>query len=146
MKSMFFLFASVLSLTTAHAKALTFTDVPRIISLIEISPEKIQEFISSRNPNFVVELKEGNSLPLQFLTKTRVFSALLDPNLTIQVDKTCYLRIVNKKCYMSEDLVKWEKAEKFLNGESTIRFYPSTNKPGFVLESNIVPFREEIEE
>jgi hypothetical protein len=139
MKKIIFLF--VLTLTTLHArpKVVTFNDTPRIVSAAELTFDKIQELIQSKNSDFTLELKEGTMLPLQFLVKNRIFSAMIDPNFTFKVDRTCYLRIANKKCYMSEDLVHWQKAEKFFDGKSTIQLTPSTNKPGFVLETNVVP-------
>lgn len=145
MKKVIFLFA--LALTTLHArsKVVTFNDTPRVVSAEELSFDKIQKFIQSKNSDFSVELKEGTTFPLQFLVKNRVFSAMIDPNLVFNVDKTCYLRVVNKKCYISEDLVQWQKAGKFLDGKSTVQLTQSTNKPGFVLQTDVVPFTDDEE-
>ena len=119
----------------------------RILSFDQLSFDSIQEFAHMKDSDFIVELKEGTAVPLQFLAKTRILSAMIDPNLVIKVDKTCYLRVINKKCYMSEDLVQWEKAGKFMDGQPVIRVIPSTNKPGLTIETSIVPYeRGELED
>lgn len=147
MKTIFLFLISALMFSTAHAaKTKTFNDTLRIVPWNELSIDKIQQFTHSKNSDFTVQLKEGTMVPLQFVTKNRTLSALIDPNLMIRVDKTCYLRIVDKKCYMSEDLVQWQTAGKFMEGETTFRFAPSTNKPGLVLEQEIVPYAESEEE
>jgi hypothetical protein len=146
MKKAFFLLACILAVSTAHAKVKVFNDVPQTVSWSELSVEKLQEFIYSKNSSFAVEVKEGTIIPLQFLTKTRIFSAIIDPNLVIRAEKPCYFRVADKKCYISEDLTHWEKAEKFLSGKSTLQLTSSPNKPGLTLETSIVPYQDEEEE
>lgn len=140
MKRALFLLTCVLTISTAQAKTKEFDNTPRMLPFDQLSFDNIQEFIYKKDSDFTIELREGTTVPLQCLAKTRVLSAMIDPNLVIKVDKTCYLRVVNKKCYMSEDLVQWEKAEKFMDGKSVLRFIPSTNKPGLTLEASIVPY------
>lgn len=139
-KTALFLTCAILSL---NAKVKTFDDQPPILASNELSLEQIQEFTHAENSSFTIAVKEGLTVPLQFLMKTTVFSALLDPNLTLSVDRTFYLRVVDKKCYLSQDLVNWEKASKFLNGSSAVRLVPSTNKPGLTLETEIVPYSDD---
>lgn len=139
MKKVIFLFALAITALHAGSKVVTFNDTPRIVSASELTVDKIQGLIQSKNSDVIVELTEGTAIPLQFLLKNRIFSAALDPNLMFKVDKTCYLRVVNKKCYMSEDLVNWQKAGKFLDGTPMVQLTPSTNKPGFVLQTDLVP-------
>jgi hypothetical protein len=147
MKKSLFLLTSVLAIAVTQAKAVTFSDTPGIISFSELSLEKMQEFIKSEDSGSIIEFKEGTSIPIQFLTKNRVCSVLLDPNLTLSVDKTCYLRIVNSKCYMSEDCINWKKARDFMTGEATaVQLNLSSNKPGIVLESNVRSAEEDIQE
>jgi hypothetical protein len=140
MKRAFFIFVSALNIATAHAKV--FDDRPRIMPLSELSFEKIQELIQSKNSDCTVEFKEGTTIPLQFLTRTRLFSALIDPNLMLKAEKTCYCRVVNKKCYMSEDLIHWEKIGKFLKGTSSIQIKPVA-KGGLILETTIAPHEDD---
>ena len=142
MKKACFLFVCFLSVATVHAKAKVFNDRPRIVPLSELSFEKIQELTRSTTSDYIVEFKEGTTVPLQFLTKTRLLSALIDPNLTLKVEKTCYFRVVDKKCYMSEDLTHWEKTSKFLEGKSTIQIKPSA-KGGLMLEATIAPCEDD---
>ncbi|MCX6989674.1 MAG: hypothetical protein NTX49_01200 [Chlamydiae bacterium] len=146
MKKPFFLFTSALIITCSLATATTFTDTPKIISFNEFSVEKIQEFINAKNSDFIIEIEKGDSFPLQFLTKTRVFSAMLDPNIKLKVEKTCYVRVVNNKCYMSEDLVNWEKAQRFMGGVATLQLSQSETNSGLVLETDIVPLKDAEEE
>lgn len=146
MKKTLFLFTCSLMAVAAHAKTITFDDSPRIISLHTLSFETIQELIHSKNSDSIIEFTEGAAIPLQFLMKNRVLSAMIDPNLMFKIEKTCYLRVVNKKCYMSEDLVHWEKAGRFMSGKQTMQIKPNTNKPGFTLETTIDPYQDEIEE
>src|SRR5690349_4645939 len=96
------IFLLVLALSTLHARqqVVIFNDSPPIVSAGELTYDKIQEPIQSKNTDYAIELKEGIALPLQFLLKNRMFSATLDPNLVFKVNKTCYLRVVNKKCYI----------------------------------------------
>ena len=147
MKKALFLLTCVLTISTAQAKTKELDDMPRILSFDQLSFNNIQEFIRMKDSDVIVELREGTTVPLQFLAKNRILSAMIDPNLVIKVDKTCYLRVVNKKCYMSEDLVQWEKAGRFMDGESVVRVVPSTNKPGLTIEASIVPYeRGELED
>lgn len=145
MKKTIALLVSALLVTTVQAKAVTFKDTPPIVSLSEMSLEKIQEFIGTKNPEFIIELTESAAIPVQFLAKNRIFSAMIDPNFTFKVDKTCYFRIVKKKFYMSEDLVNWKKADKFMKGIMIPAIYPNPNKPGLIVEGNIVPDSMDIE-
>jgi hypothetical protein len=146
MKKMFIFLVYALAASTAYAKVKTFDDVIQIVSWSELSVEKLQEFIYSKNSSFAVEVKEGTIIPLQFLTKTRIFSAIMDPNLVIRAEKTCYFRVADKKCYMSEDLTRWEKAERFLSGSPTLKLTSSPDKPGLTLETSIVPYQDEEKE
>jgi len=145
MKKTLFIFACTLAITVAHAKVKTFPDSPRIVPLSELSYEKIRELLHCQNSPFTVELKHGAVVPLQFLTRNRVFSAMLDPNLTFKIEKTCYLRVVNKQCYLSDDLVHWQKPGRFLDGEAAYELKPGINK-GFLLETTLVPSEDDQED
>lgn len=139
MKKALFLCVCTLITAAAHTAPVTFNDVTRIVSADELSVEKINALIHLKNWDFTLEFKEGANFPVKFLTKARCFSVALNPNLAFKVDKKCYLRVVKKKCYLSEDLVEWTKAEKFFNNQPN-------NKPtlmlkqddtGFVFETNV---------
>jgi hypothetical protein len=139
-KKIIFLFALALSSLHAGSKVVTLNDSPRIVSAADLSFEKIQELIQSKSSDIAIVFNEGAAFPLRFLVRNRVLSTMLDPNLTFKVEKTCYLRVIKKHCYMSEDLIHWQKASKFMEGnEVTINLTPSPDKPGFVLQAEIVP-------
>ncbi len=140
MKKALFLLTCILAISAAQARVKKFSDMPPIIPFDQLSLDNIQELIGMRDSGFIVELKKGTSVPIQFLTKTSIFSAVIDPDLVITVDKTCYLRVLNKKGYISEDLVQWKKGSKFMRGKSTSRLIPSTNKSGVTLETSVVPY------
>lgn len=138
MKKSLFLLACIFTSMLAHAKV--FEDTPAIISVNELSSERLQELIYSKSLGFIIELREGTTIPLQFLTKFSFFSMMLDPNLAFRIEKTCYFRVVNGKGYISEDLVNWKKIDQyFLKGKESILCKPSTNKPGYTLEVSVTP-------
>lgn len=142
MKRMLFLLMCNLIFTTAYPKV-KFFDPPRsITSLDDLNFEDIQKLIQSKKCDITIELREGAIVPLKFLMKNRNFSAMIDPNLVFRVEKTAYLRLMNKKCYMSEDLVHWEKAGKFTGGLPVFQLKPNATQPGLTLEANIVPYEE----
>lgn len=89
-------------------------EVTKIITLDGLSTEMIEELLSSNHPDIVIECKEGAFVPLQFLYNVHIASLKYSPDLTLKVEKSFYLRFINKKAYMSEDLVIWEKPSKFI--------------------------------
>ena len=143
MKKAFFFFLAALTISTAHAKVKVFEDKLPVIPWTQFSFEQVQELTHSHNSDMIVEFNEGTVIPFQFLTKTRLLSSRLDPNLSVQVDKTCYFRIVNKKCYISDDLVNWERPEKMLAGKPTRQLTPNANQSGFTLETSMAPYEKE---
>lgn len=143
MKKIFFLFACIWSFTALHAKPKVFNDHPRVLSVSELSMEKILELAQSKHWDCILHLKEGNMVPLQFLMKTSLLSARIDPNLSLKVEKTCYFRVANKKGYFSEDLVHWEKgSDYFFSGTPSHQLKPTANNSGLVLESSLVPYEK----
>jgi hypothetical protein len=139
-----FLFTAICMIAALHAKTISFNDQLKVVPLSHFTVTQLQEFILSHDSGFVLELQEGSSFPVQFLTKTPFISAMIDPNLTIKIEKTCYLRIAHKKLYMSEDLIHWEKANKMLDGRPSFQLSPSQNQ-GLVVESHLVPDQYEKE-
>lgn len=139
MKKAIFLCVCSLITGVAYTTPVIFRDVTRIVSADELSIEKINELINLKNWDFTLEFKEGTNFPIKFLTKARCFSAVLNPNLAFKVDKKCYLRVVNKKCYLSEDLVEWTKAGKFFNNQPnhTPTLTLNQDETGFVVEASV---------
>lgn len=116
--------------------------MPRILGLNELTADKIDDFIRAADENVVIECKEGSEVPLQYFMTNGLVSVHLDPNLTIKVEKTLYLRVANRKCYASFDLVNWDKASRVLdsgNVNVNVKVNPSTNKPGYTIETTISP-------
>ena len=93
--------------TTLTAKELP--EVKVIIPIIDVTIEKSEELFNGRCPDVAILCEEGTKLPVKFLGSYGLFSVKYVPNLTIQVDKTFYLRYVGNKVYVSDDLIHWSK-------------------------------------
>lgn len=127
--------------TTAYAKVKFFDPPHSITSLEDLNFEDIQRLVQSKKADITIELREGAVVPLKFLMKNRNFSAMINPNLVFRVEKTTYLRILKRKCYMSEDLVHWEKAGKFTGGLPVFHLL-KRDQAGLTLEADIVPYED----
>lgn len=149
MKKTLFLLTCALTITSAHAKTKIFSDMPRILGLNELTPDKIDEFVHAKDSDVVLECREGTEIPLRYFVTNGIFSLHLDPNLTVKVEKTIYLRVVGKKCYASYDLVNWDKASHVLDNNNVnvnVKVNPSKDKAGYTIETTISPREGEEEQ
>lgn len=114
MKKIFGLMLSALLLSsTLSSKEMT--EVTEVIALNELSSDLLEELLNGERPDLVIECKEGASLPIRFFHHLGFASVKCSPNLTVKLEKSCYLRIDGKKAYMSNDLATWEKASRFMH-------------------------------
>jgi hypothetical protein len=82
--------------------------IERVLLLTDVTPDIIKSLMEGRQPNLAIECQENMNIPIAFVFKTKVFSLEYNPDLTLKVQKPCYLRISNKRrCYFSEDLKNW---------------------------------------
>ena len=131
---------------TAHAKVKVLEDIPQTVAVQELSAEQIQQFIRAKNSDIAIAVSKGMEIPLKFFTKTPILSAFCNPNFVIRTEKDLYFRMLRKKCYISEDLVHWKRADSCLSGYPTQELLPSPDGKGFVLVSELVPETEEDDE
>lgn len=93
-----------------HAIEELSTEIKQVMLLTDLTSKISKELLEGRHPQVAVECKEGTHLPLKYLFNMGAFSIKLDPNLSLKVEKACYIRILsNKKGYVSFDLENWEK-------------------------------------
>jgi hypothetical protein len=97
MKSWILIGAIAASCLTANEQKLP--AVKTIIPLTELTPE---------STDIAVYCQEGTELPLKLFAKTKLFSLAWLPNLTIRVEKTCYVRWYHGELYGSFDLENWD--------------------------------------
>lgn len=111
-----FALALTLCFASAHAKEDKFAEVQKIITIEDLTPETTKEFCLGMHPDTVIEFKEGSSLPLNFLLKNEIVSLKVNPQIGINVETTCYVRVIGKKAYMSTDMETWERPNAFFSG------------------------------
>lgn len=88
--------------------------VKQVICLTELTPQITKELFKGIHPNVAFKCEEGIALPLKYLGNFGLFSINFSPNLSFKVEKTCYLRFIKKKTFLSFDLKQWEKASSFV--------------------------------
>ena len=131
--------ALMLAFSPVYAKVKTLPPPGNIIPFGEVDSQMIGEIIAGMHPDLVVECPKGTELPISFLHNTVFFSLLCSPNLLIKVEKTCYLRFIKKKVYMSENTTQWDKPSKFLEGRYAAGL-KIDKKPGLKVETNVTPY------
>ncbi len=98
-------------------------DVTQTILVTDLTPEISQQISVGVCPNIAIEYPEGIEIPFKFKGKVDFASVNLDPNLSIKLEKTCYLRFIKTHGYCTErvriyrscDLKTWRKAGHFKN-------------------------------
>ncbi len=139
--ALFFL-SSMLVFSPVFARTKTLPSPGHIVPITNVDTQLISELIAGMHPDLVVECTEGTELPISYLHKNTFFSALCSPNLSIKVDKTCYLRFVKKKVYMSDNLNQWDKPSKYLEGRYTAAMKTDKDS-GIIVETNVTPYSED---
>jgi hypothetical protein len=108
--------AWILCVGAVHAK----TELPAITSIfpgVGLDADKAKEFIEGKLPQVAIELQQGTNLPVHYFLKNKFLLLNYNPQLTISVQKNCYLRRFKHKIYLSEDLENWVSAKKFFSDD-----------------------------
>ena len=114
---------ALLFAATAYAKSDNYVkaaDLPPVTSIMPalgLESNAARYLTSGKLPDTALEFQAGSELPVRYLLRHNLLSLSYDPKLTIKVEKTCYLRFVGKKVYMSLDLVEWHKPKEFFDLE-----------------------------
>lgn len=128
-----------LFLSPVFAKEKNFPQPRRVVNLAQLDPELIEELLLGMHPDIAIECKEGSKFPVQFLHNYGLFSLKCTPNLSIKVERPCYLRFVKRKVYISEDLAKWEKPSKFFSGGYKAKV-KIDGESGLSVETKLIPY------
>lgn len=116
-------------------------ELERVITKSDLDAQLMSELIAGMHPTIALECKEGNAHPVQFLCKMGIFSAKWDPNLLLRVEKPFYLRFIRGKVYMSFDLVQWDKAKRFFQG-NFISHFQLDPQSTLQIEAELVPYSD----
>ncbi len=136
----------VLFLSTIEAKEKVYPTVDKVIPAMDLTAEEIQGLILGMYPNVAIELKEGSSIPLQFLLRHKFFSIQCDPNLSVKITTPCYLRAVGKKVLLSLDLTDWVSPTDFFDGTFVPQIKVSGDKSHILMETEFVESSEDDDE
>lgn len=131
----FFAILSLFFITSLTAK--TLPPIEKVISAIELTPDFLKELLNDETPDLAIELPQGSAIPIHFLIKSPISIFTCNPNLTVQITETSYLRVVKRKVYMSKDLISWDRPDRFFQGkvESTAKM--SADKSHAIVEIEI---------
>lgn len=135
--------ASILALSSVHAKSKTLPPVSEIVQAFEVTPEIIEQLLNKTCNDVAIELAEGTSIPIKFLCNYNLLSVKWDPSLSVEITKTIYLRQVGNKFYVSVDLVNWDKASSLLDGKVVPNIRIAPDKSHIVIETNLVPYSDD---
>jgi hypothetical protein len=127
--------AALLMFSPLVAKDKPLVEISQIIPLTGLEINFIREFVSGMHPDVAIECREGTTLPISIFYNLGLFSLDYVPNMTVKVEKACYIRCVGKKAYFSQDLVKWSRADKFFKGNCNASI-KIDEKTGILIETN----------
>jgi len=116
-------------------------EVKQVVLITDLSSQMTKELLAGLHPDIAVECREGAELSFKYTGHFGLFSVNYNPNLSIKVEKTAYLRLINISStkqkirgYLSFDLKSWEKLSKFdLRPEFSFEINPA--KSQILLES-----------
>ncbi|HSX12914.1 MAG TPA: hypothetical protein VLE96_00620, partial [Chlamydiales bacterium] len=128
---------SLFFLTAVTAKTRDLPPVTEIIYACEVDEVLFKELLNTENPNLALEFPKGNAIPVHFLVKSPFSILACNPNLTVQMTETTYLRIFRKKVYMSHDLDHWDRPERFFQGKVNSTAKMSDDKSHAIIEIEI---------
>lgn len=89
------------------------TEVTNVISLKDANQEVMKSLLEGTQSDVAIECEKGTMIPIKYLGNFKFLSLNCDPNLSVKLEETSYLRFIKKQVYMSRDLKNWEKANKF---------------------------------
>lgn len=142
-KVLSFLFIAITMLSTSFArdkKALPDelnTEVKSVISLRDANQEVMKSLLDGTRFDVAIECEKGTMIPVKYLGNFKFLSLNCDPNLSVKLEETSYLRFIKKQVYMSHDLKNWEKAGKFFKKANVI-VGVNEAKSHIVIESNSI--------
>src|SRR3990167_11109032 len=99
---------------TLFAKKKKLPELRQIIPMAELTPEMVEDLIQGATPELAIECQPGTELAPKFSLHYGIISALFNPAISLKVDKPFYLRLDRKKAYVSNDLINWDKPERWL--------------------------------
>lgn len=141
-KILCFLFVAMSMISTSFAGGKPLPDelnaeVKSIITLKDANQEVIKSLLDGTHSDVAIECEKGTMLPVKYLGNFKFLSLNCDPNLSVKLEETSYLRFIKKQVYMSHDLKNWEKANKFFK---KVKLNVGVNelKSHIVIESNSV--------
>ncbi|NGX26147.1 MAG: hypothetical protein K940chlam6_00059 [Chlamydiae bacterium] len=137
-KALYILIA-ILFFSPVFGKEKVLPETTEVIALTQLDTTLLNELLDGAHPDIAVECKEGTTIPVQFLQNTGLFGVELAPNLTIKVQKTCYLRVIKKSGYVSFDLDSWESAKHFFSGKPKVNLKINMENQSLLVESDLIP-------
>ena len=152
-----FILIAIALFSTTYAKernaSYAHREVKQIIPITDLTSKMTLELLGGQHPDVVVECKEGTNLPFMYLGDFGLFSVKFNPNLSIKIEKTCYLRVVQKsplkkpRTFLSYDLKSWSRASQFLKkGGLLSSLGMSEDKSHVVLDTSLLPIEEDASE
>lgn len=129
---------AILFLSTAFGKEKSLPETTQVIAFSQLDTSLLQELLAGKHPEIAIQCDQGTLIPIQFFQSTELFNVHLAPNLTIQVQKTCYVRIIKKSGYISFDLESWENTKHLFSGMKP-KVDLKIEDQSLVVESNLVP-------
>ncbi|NNM43896.1 MAG: hypothetical protein HKM07_06090 [Chlamydiae bacterium] len=144
-KTLYFLFVAMSMMSTSFAgggKPLPDelnAEVKSIITLKDANQEVIKSLLDGTHSDVAIECEKGTMLPVKYLGNFKFLSLNCDPNLSVKLEETTYLRFIKKQVYMSRDrdLKNWEKANKFFK-KMKLNVGVNELKSHILVESNSV--------
>ncbi len=106
----------------------------RIIPIMEVTSEMMEEFFVDEGHKMVIELTEGAEVPISQSIDGISFVLEFDNTslYKIKIHKTCYMKLNRESFLFSADLSTWYNPQNFLTGplEQKAHFYPISNPRG----------------
>ncbi len=131
----------LMMLSPAFSREKHFPPLKQVVSMADVDTQMIQEMILGLHSDLAIQCEAGAELPLRSLHHFGLFTVKHNPNLSMEVEKTCYLRCVKRKVYVSEDLITWEKPKDFFSGKPEAKL--KVDDAGLLVETTLVPFEED---
>ena len=110
-KTLFTFFLSMLVINGFAGGEPTLPEIAQVMQLSQVEDDFIEAFSKGEYPNLALELQEGTVVPVSFVSNMGLFSIENFPELKIRIQKTCWLRFVGTKGFISFDQNTWEKPD-----------------------------------
>ena len=120
-------------------------EVKKVILFTDLTSEMTKELLEGKHSDVAIECREGVELPFKYVGDFGLYSINFAPNLSVKMERTCYLRFVKKnrlnssssvKSFISFDLKNWEKASSYKSkGPLEVRIGMSPDKSHVVIDT-----------